>query len=139
MSIPSRSGHGIDRTVVRRIAALMIAEAATLAVASALHLAGNVQGRAAPFNPDRAGVAEAIIGAVLVAGAVVMFRAPARARTVGLATTGFAIAGFLLGLSFTARGGHLPDVAYHLTMLPVLIGGLIVLLRLGPKASSSWR
>jgi hypothetical protein len=64
-----------------------------------------------------------------------MFRAPARARTVGLATTGFAIVGFLVGLNFTARGGHLPDVAYHITMLPVLIGSLIVLLRAGPTAS----
>jgi hypothetical protein len=133
VSIPIRTGQGTGRTVVRRIAALMIVEAATLAVASALHLSGSVQGRSAPFNPDRAGVAEAIIGAVLVAGAVVMFRAPALARTAGLAATGFAIAGFLLGLSFTARGGHLPDVAYHLTMLPVFIGGLVVLLRVGPK------
>ena len=54
---------------------------------------------------------------------------PARARTIGLAATGFATAGFLLGLNFTARGGHLPDVAYHVVMLPVLIGGLIALLR----------
>ena len=52
-----------------------------------------------------------------------------RARTVGLGATGFAIAGFLLGLNFTARGGHLPDVAYHVVMLPVLIGGLVALLR----------
>lgn len=139
MSTTNQYGQHAEGTVIRRIAALMIVEAATLAVASALHLSGSVHGRSAPFDPDRAGVAEAIIGAVLVAAAFVMFRAPARARTVGIAATGFAIAGFLLGLSFTARGGHLPDVAYHLTMLPVLIGGLIVLLRTGSKASTSWR
>jgi hypothetical protein len=118
-----------DRTITRRVAALMVFEAATLAVASAMHLSGNVQGRSLPFNPDHAGVAEAIIGIVLAAGAVIMFRAPARARAVGLAATGFAIVGFLVGLNFTARGGHLPDVAYHVIMLPVLIGGLIALLR----------
>jgi hypothetical protein len=112
----------------------MVVEAATLAVASALHLSGSVQGRSAPFNAGHAGVAEAIIGGVLAAGAVVMFRAPARARAAGLATTGFAIAGFLVGLNFTARGGHLPDIAYHITMLPVLIGSLIVLVRVGPSA-----
>jgi hypothetical protein len=139
VSTTNQYGQHAEGTVIRRIAALMIVEAATLAVASALHLSGSVHGRSAPFDPDRAGVAEAIIGAVLVAAAFVMFRAPARARTVGIAATGFAIAGFLLGLSFTARGGHLPDVAYHLTMLPVLIGGLIVLLRTGSKASTSWR
>jgi hypothetical protein len=139
VSTTNQYGQHAEGKVIRRIAALMIVEAATLAVASALHLSGSVDGRSAPFDPDRAGVAEAIIGAVLVAAAFVMFRAPARARTVGIAATGFAIAGFLLGLSFTARGGHLPDVAYHLTMLPVLIGGLIVLLRTGSKASTSWR
>jgi hypothetical protein len=135
VSVLTRRGQLADRTVIRRVAVLMVLEAATLAVASALHLSGSVQGRSTPFNADHAGVAEAIIGAVLAAGAVVMFRAPAQARTVGLATTGFAIVGFLVGLNFTARGGHLPDVAYHITMLPVLIGSLIVLLRAGPTAS----
>jgi hypothetical protein len=135
VSILTRRGRLADRTVIRRVAVLMVFEAATLAVASAMHLAGGVQGRSAPFNADHAGVAEAIIGAVLAAAAVVMFRAPARARTVGLAATGFAIVGFLIGLNFTARGGHLPDIAYHVTMLPVLIGSLIVLLRVGTRAS----
>ena len=120
-----RSSHKLTRNV----AALMVFEAATLAVASGLHLAGNVQGRSLPFNPDHAGIAEAVIGIVLAAAAVVMFRSPARARAVGLAATGFAIAGFLVGLNFTARGGHLPDVAYHLVILPILVGGLIALLR----------
>jgi hypothetical protein len=35
-------------------------------------------------------------------------------------------------LNFTAPGGDLPDVAYHLTVLPFLIGSLIVLLRARP-------
>jgi hypothetical protein len=134
VSILTRRGRLADRIVIARVAALMVFEAATLAVASALHLSGSVQGRSAPFNAGHAGVAEAIIGAVLAAGAIVMFRAPARARTAGLAATGFAIIGFLVGLNFTARGGHLPDVAYHITMLPVLIGSLIVLVRAGPSA-----
>jgi hypothetical protein len=119
-----RDGHKLTRNV----AALMVFVAATLAVASGLHLAGTVQGRS-PFNPDHAGVAEAVIGIVLAAGAVVMFRSPALARAVGLAATGFAIVGFLVGLNFTARGGHLPDVTYHLVLLPILVGGLIALLR----------
>ena len=130
----ANSIHSVQavRGVTRTVAMLMLIEAGTLAVASALHLSGSVQGRSLPFNPDHAGIAEAIIGIVLAAGAVVMLRSPARARTVGLGVTGFAIAGFLLGLSFTARGGRLPDVAYHVMMLPVLIGGLIALLRSDP-------
>src|SRR5213082_2090565 len=91
---------------VRRVAVVMVAVAATLAVASALHLSGRVTGRGAPYNGDGAGIAEAVIGIVLVVGAVAMFRLPGRARVIGLAATGFATAGFLLGLSITARGGH---------------------------------
>jgi hypothetical protein len=125
----NRTAERSSHKLTRNVAALMVFEAATLAVASGLHLAGNVQGRSLPFNPDHAGIAEAVIGIVLAAAAVVMFRSPARARAVGLAATGFAIAGFLVGLNFTARGGHLPDVAYHLVMLPILVGGLIALLR----------
>lgn len=125
----NQRAHLGNRTVTRRVAGLMLFEAATLAVASAVHLAGGVQGRSAVFDPDGAGIAEAIIGIVLVAAAAVMFRSPAHARAVGIAATSFAIAGFLLGLNFTARGGHLPDIAYHVVMLPILAGGLIALLR----------
>jgi hypothetical protein len=128
-SIPGGRVAHDHRGATRAVAGLMLFEAATLAVASALHLSGNVQGRSLPFNADHAGIAEAIIGVVLAAGAVVMLRSPARARAVGLGATGFAIAGFLLGLNLTARGGHIPDVAYHVVMLPVLIGGLVALLR----------
>jgi hypothetical protein len=111
-------------------------EAATLVVGSLLHLSGSVQGRSEPFNAEHAGIAEAVIAAVLAGGAVAMVRHPRHVRAVGLATNGFAIAGFLLGLSFTTRGGHLPDVAYHLIVLPVLLGSVVVLLRLGPPATS---
>ena len=44
--------------------------AATLAVASAAHLSGHVHGRSAPYDADHAGIAEAIICAVLVYGAL---------------------------------------------------------------------
>jgi peptidoglycan/LPS O-acetylase OafA/YrhL len=126
-----------DPIIVRRIAALLILVAATLAVVSVLHLSGLVQGRAEPFDPTYAGAAEAIIGVVLVVAAVVMVRAPHRASSVGVAATGFASAGFILGLTFTVRGAHLSDIAYHATVLPVLVGSLIALLRSGrPRAGS---
>ena len=66
---------------------------------------------------------------MLAAAAVVMVRAPARARKVGLAATGFAIVGFGVGLTITAQGGHAPDIAYHLAVLPVLLATFLVLLR----------
>jgi hypothetical protein len=114
---------------VRRVPAVMAAVAATLAVASVLHLSGQVAGRGPLFDSGDAGIAEAVIGAVLAAGALAMVRLPGRARTIGLAATGFAIAGFLVGLSITARAGHWPDIAYHLMVLPVLIATLVALLR----------
>jgi hypothetical protein len=113
----------------------MVLESISLAVASALHLSGLVHGRSEAFNAVAAGAAEATIGVVLAGAAVVMFRAPARARTVGLAALGFAVVGFSFGLRFTALGGHIPDVAYHVTLLPVFIASMIVLLRAGGSRS----
>jgi hypothetical protein len=93
----------------------MIFEAATLAVVASLHLGGVLDGGSEPFDPTAAGIAEAIIGVALAVGAV--------------ATTLLAIAGFVLGLTFTVRGGGAIDVAYHMAMLPLLLLTLIVLWR----------
>jgi hypothetical protein len=65
---------------------------------------------------------------------VAIFRFPERARRAGLAATGFALAGFLVGLSITARAGHWPDVAYHTAILPLLLGAFVLLYRL-PRAA----
>jgi uncharacterized membrane protein len=72
----------------RRIALLMGLVAASLAVMSILHLAGAFEGRTDPG----AGTAEAIIGVVLVAGALVLVRNGNRPAAV--AALAFAIAGF---------------------------------------------
>jgi hypothetical protein len=111
-----------------RIALLMLFEAATLAVVASLHL-GGVLGGSKPFRPTAAGVAEAIIGAALAGAAVALLRKSAHARDIAVATTLFAIAGFVLGLTFTVRGGGAIDVSYHAVMLPLLLLTLIVLLR----------
>jgi hypothetical protein len=60
-----------------------------------------------------------------------MTRMPAKARTIGLAATGFAIAGFGVGLTITSQGGHAPDIAYHLVVLPILIGTFVAIARSG--------
>jgi hypothetical protein len=113
----------------RGIAALMLLEAASLAVASALHLSGLVHGRRAPFSAGGAGIAEAVICVVLAAGAVALARRGHRARWAAVAATGFAIAGFCYGLTITTRGGDLPDITYHATVLPLLIVTLVLILR----------
>jgi hypothetical protein len=112
-----------------RIALLMIFEAATLAVIALLHLSGVLGGGSKPFRPTAAGVAEAIIGAALVCGAVALLREATYARGIAVATTVFAIAGFVLGLSFTVRGGGAIDIAFHAAVLPLLLLTLILLLR----------
>jgi hypothetical protein len=107
--------------------------AATLAVMSALHLTGALDDGRPPFDPDRAGFAEAVIAAVLAAGVFALARG---ARRTPLAAVLFAIAGFGVGLSMTIRGHATWDIAYHAAMLPLL---LVALAQLGfsPRASMS--
>jgi hypothetical protein len=94
---------------------------AGLAVASALHVSGLVTGRSASYDSGHAGIAEAVIAVVLAAGA------PRTAGGPGAA--GFATAGFPIGPSLTARGGHRPDTAYHLVVLPAPVGILVARVR----------
>jgi hypothetical protein len=121
---------------LRRIATLMGGVAVTLGIASALHLAGVVHGRSEPFDAAHAGVAEAVIGVVLAGGAVAVVWIPEHARAFALGAVTFATVGFGVGLNFTARGGHLPDVVYHLAVLPLLIASLIVVIRTRDTAAT---
>jgi hypothetical protein len=121
------SGH-------RGIAALMGLEAASLAVASALHLSGLVHGHGHGFSSTGAGVAEAVIGVVLLWGAVSLGRRGTAGRPAALGATLFAIAGFIYGLTVTTRGGDLPDITYHATVLLMLIVTLLLILRSKPTA-----
>src|SRR4051794_40025252 len=113
----------------RRVAAAMIAIAASLAVASAIHLFGNVQGRNDLYDASDAGMAEAIIGLVVLAGGVRLWRAGRRGRSAGLLALGFAVVGFLVGITITARAGHAPDIGYHAVVLPTLIACFVALVR----------
>jgi hypothetical protein len=111
------------------IGVAMAVVAASLAVMSCLHLSGTVSGGTPPYSAGPAGIAEAIICVVLLAGAVAVWRDPGRARPIALAALGFSIAGFLVGISITIAGGPAVDIAYHGTVLPVLIVLFAVLFR----------
>lgn len=136
---PAAAGCGPQRRggADHRFAAVMLAEAATFGVASYLHLNGRIPLGFTTITGEhfgRASIPEAIIGAVLTAGAIVVAVAPGRARTAALGATGFAVLGVLAGLGFvlTSSRPHIAaDLAYHLTMLLVLLAGLVVLLRTG--------
>jgi hypothetical protein len=115
----------------RGIEALMVAQAASLAVVSALHLSG-VDGN----DATGAGIAEAVICVVLLGGAIA-YRRARWGRPAALAATGFAIAGFCYGLSLTVRGDDLPDVVYHATVLPLLVVTMILLVRAKPPGAAA--
>jgi hypothetical protein len=106
------------------IAALMGFVAVTLALMSSLHLSGILAGRGKPFDATHAGIAEAVICLALASGGGTLMGGSARARTVAIATTVFAIAGFIVGLNFTVRGGDTIDIAYHASVLPLLLVAL---------------
>jgi hypothetical protein len=95
--------------------------AGTLGVVSGLHISGAIAGASKSFDPQNAGIAEAVIGAVLAAGTLAVYRQHARARTIGLGALLFAIVGFIVGITITTRGGNAFDIAYHATTLPVLV------------------
>ena len=116
-----------------KVAGLMGFVAATLAVMSLLHLTGVIGDGRTPFDPDRAGIAEAVIAVVLIAGALALLRG---VRWAALGALVFAVAGFGVGLSMTIRGHATADIVYHVATLPLL---LLALAQLGfsPRASKS--
>jgi hypothetical protein len=131
---PPRSGTQITfraGSASGAILALIGFEAATLAAISSLHLAGATAKGKPPFSATDAGIAEAVIFLVLVAAIAINVRRPRWGWLAAVAATTFAIAGFLIGLSFTLRGGSSADVAYHASILPLLLATLTLLLRTG--------
>lgn len=111
-------------------------EASTLAITAALHLAGGMPDEPKRFSGTSAGIAETIIGLVMAFAAGELFRRSEGARSLALGATIFAIVGFLIGLSFTIRSGAPIDLAYHATMLPILVATTLALSRLqepGPR------
>ena len=108
----------------RQFALVMSAEALTFLIASLLHVT-------VEWAPGAAGP-EAIIGAVVAAGAVSMFAGVRSARVIALSTSGFAIAGTVLGLSIVLSGSgprSVADVVYHVLILLALITSTVLLAR----------
>jgi len=127
---PQKQQAGVDR----RYAVVMLAAAATIGIASDLHLDGRIPLGFTTITGEhfsRVSVPEAIIGAVLAAGAVIVTVAPRRARAVALGAVGFAVLGVLAGLGFALTSSpHIAaDLAYHLSVLVVLLAALLALTR----------
>src|SRR6266581_1640074 len=103
---------------------LMLIEAVTFAIASILHF-----GVAESFIG--AAIPEAIIAVVLGAGALAVMRRGAGSWGLGLATTLFALAGVIVGLSVIlgSRVSRPIDLAYHVTIFVALVVTVVLVLR----------
>lgn len=119
--------------VPRLFGVVMLAEAATLGIASYLHRDGRIQLGFTAIHGEHfpsASVPEAVIGAVLAAGAAIVLSVPARARGAAVFATIFGIVGFVVGTVAVLTSGR-PDITidltYHATLLTVLITTLVML------------
>ena len=103
-------------------------EAAIFAIAVLIHTGVLMRG----FEHTKAGVAESVIGLVLLAGLAATVVAPAASRTFGLTAQGFAFAGTLVGL-FTIAIGVGPRTAFdliiHTIMIALLVTGVVSVAR----------
>jgi EmrB/QacA subfamily drug resistance transporter len=118
-----------NRRVRQPVAVVIGIEAATLAIMSVLHLTGILAGGTRPFRRTDAGIAEAVICVVLIGGAAALWRDPLRGLAIARGALGFAILGVIAGLNFTIQGGDAIDIAYHATLLPLLLITLAALWR----------
>ena len=120
------------------IRAFLVVEAASFAAASGVHHGLFVSG----YQHEQAGIAEGLIAVVLVAGLILTWIGPLPARSIGLAAQGLALAGTLVGLFTIAIGVGPrtgPDLAYHATIVAVLVWGLVVTARAPAGAAEAPR
>jgi hypothetical protein len=108
---------------------LLSVAAVTLAVASLLHFGVAIPLGATTISDPFAGAAvpEAVIAVVVAAGALTTLARLTIARWLAPAATLFALAGTLYGLTVTLRRGQSGDIAYHLTLLAMLVASAVLL------------
>ena len=111
--------------MITSIRILMVLAAFTLFTASAVH--AGLLGAIDPF--EGAALPEAIIGVVLLAGALGAFLRWPRSWPFAFGATLFAIVGTLVGLNFTLPRGSPGDIAYHLSLLGSLLVVTALLVR----------
>ncbi|HEY6005286.1 MAG TPA: hypothetical protein VIV57_20565 [Anaeromyxobacter sp.] len=114
-----------------RTRTFVLAEAASFATAALVHFGVLFHG----YEHGKAGTAESVIAAVLVAGLAVTWIRPASTRAVGLAVQAFALLGTFVGLFTIAVGvgpRTAPDLAYHAGIVAVLVWGIVSAARSAP-------
>src|SRR5215207_7573681 len=99
-------------------------EAIAFAIAALVHAGVVIDG----YQHREARIAESVIAGVLTLGFVVSTMRPQASRTTGLAAQGFALLGTLVGITTIIIGvgpRTVPDVAYHVAIVVVLVWGLM--------------
>ena len=120
----------------------LLVEAATLGIASYLHRDGHIPLGFTVVRGEQftaASVPEAVIGAILAAGAVIVLTAPDRARRAALFAAAFGVFGVLAGVAFVVTSGRpniAIDLAYHAILLAALTTTLVLLALRRPGAAS---
>lgn len=115
---------------------LLLAEALTFGVASYLHLDGRIPlgfGTVTGEHFPDAATPEAIIGAVVAVGAVLLLAGVRWARRAALTAAGFAIAGTAVGIGAVTSSGRpdiTADLTYHAAIMAALLVTFVLLLRL---------
>jgi heme A synthase len=102
---------------------LLLLEASTFVAAAAIHFGALLEG----YGHRQAGTAETVIAIVLLAGLALTWRQPPWPRRAAIGAQALAAIGVLVGLFTIAVGigpRTIPDVAYHLFILVVLVMGL---------------
>jgi hypothetical protein len=106
----------------------LLSEAALFLFASLIHHGVLFHG----YKHHEAGIAEGVIGLVLLAGLALTALRPASTRAFGLTSQAFAFLGTCVGIVMVAIGVGPrtgPDIALHVGMIILLIWGLIFTFR----------
>jgi hypothetical protein len=131
-ALARRSGTGIQLDLLllkgdsmkHRLRLFMLVQATTLIAAALIH-----RGVLLPGHEHRqASVAESVIAIVLLIGVTASWIRPESIRTIAIAAQGFALLGTLVGIATIMIGigpRTVPDVAYHVLLVGLLLAGLI--------------
>jgi hypothetical protein len=114
--------------MTRAIRLFMLFEVAAFIAAALIHFGLLLDG----YAHLKAGTAESVIGTVLLVGLAVTWMRPQSTRPIGLAAQTFALLGTLVGIFTIAVGigpRTVPDIAYHIGIVVVLVVGLVVAAR----------
>ena len=117
--------------LMRALRFLLLLEAATFSLAALIHLGNLVEG----YRHQAAATGESVIACVLLGGLAITWAPAPWRRRAFIAAQVFAILGVSVGLATIAIGvgpQTFPDVAYHVTILAVLVAGLTVAIRAAP-------